>query len=145
MANEKATLDSIKASLHKIGDDFSEGPDEFIYKYLKTLYRLRESLGRSPPKNIFEYFDGEWKKMHGNVQHSYFRVMIQHNKPEWVKPQYTSRYANALEFAFEKEISSKRIIKFLKSQGGYKKCDALYRKKYVKRKRNKRAVARKRK
>lgn len=127
VTDKKLTLDALKAGLAAIKTKFPPPPVDQTYKYLKSLYLLREQIGNPRGGEILDYFKRRHEKLPQNVQKRFFRVMIQQTG-DWILPQLKSRYANALEFVFTQGVPSKQFITFMKGKGGIKACDELHRK-----------------
>jgi hypothetical protein len=129
MATNPITLDSVKARLEKIKDKYPKSTEDPIYAYLESLYRLHRRFGEPKEGEILEFFKAEYARLrHRRVLYSYFRVMVNMTVPDGTRDQYKSRYANALQYVFDRKIKSDKAVDFMRKNGGYKGCDELYRK-----------------
>jgi hypothetical protein len=141
MAAKPITIESIKLKLEKIKEKYPKPIEDPIFAYLESLYRLHRRFGEPEEGDeIFKFFNAEYERFHHRgVLYSYFRVMVGMTVPDDTPDQYKSRYANALQYAFDRKIKSDEVVAFMHKNGGYKGCDELHRKQ------KKKAKARKRK
>src|SRR4051794_38282007 len=134
---DEITLDQVKARLKKIKAKYpTQPPRDPIYEYLEPLYRLHRKFGQ-PEKGhpIRDYLDSEYERLgHGRIQYSYFRVMVDLTVPPGTRNQKKTRIANALEYVFKRKKLSQHAVQFMIDEGGYKKCDELYRQQNKKKK-----------
>jgi hypothetical protein len=101
--SSEITLAFVQTRLDKIRTAAAKPPEDPIYQYLHSLYRLHRQFGEPKEGEIRKFFDREYEKLnHKKIQHTFFRVMVHLTMPPGTAPQYRSRYANALQYAFRK-------------------------------------------
>ena len=102
--------------------------DDPIYEYLTSVYRLRCKVASSTElQNALKAYH----KAHSpKTLQQYAAVIIQMTAGDHVTSNMKYKYVIALDYAFANKVKPKGLKAFIKQQGGFNKCVALWRKKY---------------
>jgi hypothetical protein len=117
----------LEAALDELREAAPPPPtDEPIYDYLTSVYRLRCKVASSA--ELQSALKAYHKANSPRTLQQYAGVIIQTTAGDHVTSKMKYKYVIALDYAFANNVKAKGLKAFIKQQGGFNKCVALWKK-----------------